>query len=139
MRSPPLCAIDEGVICPTGSLVKFVSSLLAKNISLRDLVETALLIPTSRSLKRGGSRSSRTLGTGCDGRGSVRRVKCARTSDVAADGEVVWFWRPDAGAKSVVRPTDDGGKRARSPGRARRTPLKPLRRECRLMRCTCGC
>ena len=23
----------------------------------------------------------------------------ARTNDVAADGEVVWFWRPDAGAK----------------------------------------
>jgi len=27
-------------------------------------------------------------------------------------------------------PRDDGGKRARSPGRARRKPLKPLRREC---------
>src|ERR1700738_42286 len=26
---------------------------------------------------------------------------------------------------------DDGGKRARSPGRARRKPLKPLRGECR--------
>ena len=24
----------------------------------------------------------------------------ARTNDAAADGEVVWFWRPDAGAKS---------------------------------------
>ena len=23
----------------------------------------------------------------------------ARTNDVAADGEVVWSWRPDAGAK----------------------------------------
>ena len=22
-----------------------------------------------------------------------------KTNDVAADGEVVWFWRPDAGAK----------------------------------------
>ncbi len=57
-----------------------------------------------------------------------------------ADGEVVWSWRPDAGAKACGSdPQDDGGKRARSPGRARRTPLKPLRRECRLMRCTCGC
>ena len=53
----------------------------------------------SRSRKRGGSRSSRTLGAGCDGRGSVRRVNNARTNDVAADGEVVWSWRPDAGAK----------------------------------------
>jgi hypothetical protein len=25
----------------------------------------------------------------------------ARTNDAAADGEVVWFWRPDAGAKLV--------------------------------------
>jgi hypothetical protein len=33
-------------------------------------------------------------GAGCDGRGSVDT-----TSDVAADGEVVWSWRPDAGAK----------------------------------------
>src|SRR6266436_3334506 len=33
----------------------------------------------------------------------------------------------DAGASP---PNDDG---------ARRTPLKPSRRECRLMRCTCGC
>jgi predicted Fe-S protein YdhL (DUF1289 family) len=47
-------------------------------------------------------------------------------------GEVVWSWRPDAGAKSAVRPADDGGKKARSPGRARRTPLKPSRREGRM-------
>ena len=33
---------------------------------------------------------------------------------------------------------DDGGKRARSPGRARHKPLKPLRRECRVFRGTCG-
>jgi hypothetical protein len=32
----------------------------------------------------------------------------------------------------------DGGKRARSPGRARHKPLKPLRRECRVFRGTCG-
>src|SRR6202007_2544237 len=29
-------------------------------------------------------------------------------------------------------PLDDGGKKARSPGRSRRKPLKPLRRECRV-------
>src|ERR1700730_25905 len=37
------------------------------------------------------------------------------------DGEVVWSWRPDAGAKflrsKLLR--SDGGKRARSPGRSR--------------------
>jgi hypothetical protein len=53
------------------------------------------------------------------------------------DGEVVWSWRPDAGAKSaktLSRLAGDRGKKARSLGRARRKPLKPSRRECRLSR-----
>jgi hypothetical protein len=52
----------------------------------------------------------------------------------------VWSWRPDAGAKLLRKRfrESDGGKRARSPGRARRKPLKPLRREGRLIRHTCG-
>jgi len=65
-----------------------------------------------------------------------------RRLTLQADGEVVWSWRSDAGAKfakTLPRLASDGGKRARSPGRARRTPLKPSRRECRLMRYTCGC
>ena len=36
-------------------------------------------------------------------------------------------WRQVGGGNSA----DDGGKQARSPGRARRNPLKPLRGECR--------
>jgi hypothetical protein len=46
--------------------------------------------------------------------GSVRRVS-ATTNDVAADGEVVWFWRSDAGAKlaMMLRITaSDGGNQA---------------------------
>ena len=39
-----------------------------------------------------------------------------------AYGEVVWSWRRDAGAKLVELSADDGGKRARSPGRARSKP-----------------
>src|ERR1700675_2855421 len=37
-------------------------------------------------------------------------------------------------ASSLVEatPQDDGDKKARSPGRARYKPLKPLRRECRI-------
>ena len=35
-------------------------------------------------------------------------------------------------------PRDDGDKKARSPGRARRKPLKPLRGECRVFRCDRG-
>jgi hypothetical protein len=64
---------------------------------------------------------------GCGGRGTVvdeRRL--------LADGEVVWSWRPDAGVKVVEQSANDGGKKARSPGRARSKPLKPLRGESRV-------
>ena len=60
----------------------------------------------------------------------------ARTNDAMADGEVVWSWRSDAGvklAKTLMRLADDGGNQAWSPGRARRKPLKPLRREGRMI------
>jgi hypothetical protein len=53
-----------------------------------------------------------------------------------ADGEVVWSWPPDAEAKlakTLTHLAGDGGKKARSPRRARRKPLKPLRRECRMI------
>ena len=41
----------------------------------------------------------------------------------AADGEVVWSWRRDPGATSVgSNPAGYGGKRGRSPGRARNKP-----------------
>ena len=41
-----------------------------------------------------------------------------------ADGEVVWSWLPDAGVKFLRSKLfgDDGGKKARSPGRARSKP-----------------
>jgi hypothetical protein len=52
--------------------------------------------------------------------GSVRRVS-ATTKMQLADGEIVWSWRPDAGAKFSRKRfrESDGGKRARSPRRAR--------------------
>ena len=58
----------------------------------------------------------------------------ARTNDAAADGEVVWSWRSDAGAKVAESSANDGGNQAWSPRRARRKPLKPLRREGRMIR-----
>jgi hypothetical protein len=68
----------------------------------------------------------------------MRWTRRARRTNVAdADGEVVWFWRSDAGAKlakTLTRLADDGGNQAWSSGRARRKPLKPPRRECRLIR-----
>jgi len=70
---------------------------------------------------------------------AATRTFFVRTNGADADGEVVWSWRPDAGAKSCgCDPHGDGGKKARSPARARRTPLKPSRREGRLFGQTCG-
>jgi hypothetical protein len=46
--------------------------------------------------------------------GSVRRVS-ATTMMQLADGEVVWFWRSEAGAKlamMLTRLADDGGNQA---------------------------
>ena len=62
------------------------------------------------------------VGAGCDGRGQF-----CETSSTGADGEVVWSRRLDAGVKSVGIPAEDGDNQARSPGRARSKPLKPLR------------
>jgi hypothetical protein len=58
-----------------------------------------------------------------------------QTSGLDADGEAVWSRHPDAGVKCatmLAHRADDGGKKARSPGRARRKPLKPSRREGRM-------
>jgi hypothetical protein len=41
----------------------------------------------------------------------------------AADGEAVWSWRRDRGVKPAGRyPAGNGGKKRRSPGRARNNP-----------------
>ena len=95
-------------------------------------------------IKRGASRSSRTLGAGCDGRygtqDEVRRsgrrsrvvLTPRRWRQVGDDGlqrtcdDASHHTGDDASHR-----TGDGGNKARSPGRARRKPLKPLRRECR--------
>src|SRR5258707_15317680 len=62
------------LICPTGDLLTPVSSPLCKNILLRHLVETDLLIPPSRPT-RGALAIVTNVGMGCGGRGSVLRAK----------------------------------------------------------------
>ncbi len=60
--------------------------------------------------------------------------RAARRTAHSRDGEVAWSRRPDAGVKfagDASHHAGDGGKKARSPRRARRKPLKPLRRGCR--------
>ena len=74
------------------------------------------------------------------------RGACVRE---AADGKTVWSWHPllVSSRRRCVGPNraidhrqfaGDGGKTNSSPGRARHKPLKPLRREGRVFRRTCG-
>ena len=115
------------LICPTGKSLNCLSSPLCKNISLPTAPKS---VHCARRLvpKRGGSRSSRT-------RGGMRWTLMARLTNGAERGRrsrVVLTprrWRQVGGSNSA----GDGDKKARSPGRARRKPLKPLRGECRVI------
>jgi hypothetical protein len=64
---------------------------------------------------------------------------CRQTCDMDTDSKGVWSWHPWAGAKHAG---DDQQatvtKRSWTPGRARRSLLKPLRRECRCFGLTCS-
>src|ERR1700732_3119117 len=90
--------------------------------------------PHPASMKRGGSRSSR----------NARRdaVDAGSASDDGAYPRTAKSRGPDAPtlASSLRKATSagDGGKKARSPGRARYKRLKPLRGECRVNRCDRG-
>jgi hypothetical protein len=70
----------------------------------------------------------------------MRWTRQHRRRTVCADGEVVWFWHLDADAKLRGNdPRSDGDKKARSPGRARRKPLKPFAQGMPgRFRCACG-
>jgi len=51
------------------------------------------------------------------------------TNDFIADGEVVWSWRPDAGAKSakmLPHLAGDGGKKARFTGESTKETVKTI-------------
>ena len=72
---------------------------------------------------------------GCDGRGGAQDER-----SLLADGEVVWFWRSEAGAKLAGHdPADDGGNQAMVTEESTKETVKPLRREGRMIRCTPGC
>ena len=77
---------------------------------------------------RGALRTSRMRG----GMRWTRRLRLTSAAD--ADGEVVWSWRPDAGAKFFEKQTllrGDGGKNAGHRGE-HAISRKPLRREGRM-------
>jgi hypothetical protein len=77
----------------------------------------------SRAHQRGVSRSSRTLARDAvDASGAFdESADCGRRSRVVLTPR---RWRSSSAQETVP---DDGDKQARSPGRARRKPLKPLR------------
>jgi len=124
-------ATAREINCPSGKSArtseKSMSSRESKNISLnpsgKSLLQNRRLV-----LRRGGSRSSRT-------RGGMRWTRWRRKMGAAGGGRrsrVVLTprrWRQVGG----MIPLGDGGKKARSPGRARNKPLKPLRREGRIV------
>src|SRR5207244_7205862 len=56
----------------------------------------------------------------------------------AAYGEVVWSWRRDPGATLAVSPADNGGKKGRSPGRARISRKTIARGKPGCPGCSCG-
>jgi hypothetical protein len=81
---------------------------------------------------RGVSRSSRTLVAECGGRGGSQCVFSCTDERPVADGQVVWFWHPDAGVKfatALARRVDDGGQKARRTRESTKQLLKPSRRE----------
>ena len=137
----------SAVICPSGS---FVSSPFRKNISVFTHPKSHLELFASHPTT-GAYRDRHGRGMGCGGRGSVLRATGSQggsmrpVSDHQASGREMLqrtakSCGPDtptlvSSLRSCVGPTGlrqnisagDGGKRARSPGRVRHKPLKPLR------------
>src|SRR6185312_17220621 len=93
------------------------------------------MLAASRLDARGVTRRHET-------RGGVRWTRRHHpTNDADADGEAVWSWRPDAGAKlatMLARCADDGDKKARSHRGDHGVSRKPSRREGRIVAATCG-
>ena len=75
-----------------------------------------------------------------DTRSGMRWTRSRRmTCGADADGQVVWSWRPWAGAKFVGDdPANDGDYEVTDTGGSTKQPLTPLRRECRCFGFTCG-
>src|ERR1700733_7954831 len=101
------------LICPSCQSVAAVRRQ-RQMISLAPSGKSPPLVSAGpRLLKRGASRSSRTLAR------AAMDASCApRRSAWEADGEVVWSWPLDAEVNSAMmlsHHADDGDKKARSP------------------------
>src|SRR5262245_38734566 len=94
-------------------------------------------LPSIPRRSRDVSRSSRCVGAGCDGRCGVSAVQAAPTKTLAAYGEIVWSWRRDPGATCGSLLPHNGGKKGRSPGRARISRKTIARGKPGCLGCTC--
>jgi hypothetical protein len=117
-KCPTPRAISKRIIGLGGQISKSVSSPSRKNIPVHFRPKSPAYLLPSGTHKRDVSRSSRTLGAGCDGRRwrqRRERYSCGRRSRVVLTPR---RWR-QVGESNFI---DDGGKQARSPGRARNKP-----------------
>src|SRR5579863_2200345 len=123
------CELPDGQIsCVDLQLSHRLSSPCAKNISVFQKRKSDVYPAPSRTPQEGRCASSRTLGAGCGGRGSTRdECVCPRTAK-SCGPDIPTLMSSSQGDDLA----GDGGKKARSPGRARYKPLKPLRGECRV-------
>ncbi len=112
-----------------------MSSPLAKNISLCLSGKSSLQARPVPSHHEGRLAIVTKRGAGCGGRLSRSQTKGARGGRRSRVVLTPRRWRQ---VSREFFPRSDGDKQARSPGRARRKPLKPLRRECRVFRCPRG-
>ena len=105
--APPFSSTD----LPDGRIFRNpVNPRAQKYFSLSETQITCIFRPVPRSLQRRFAVVTKR-GAGCGGRGD------ARDECVAADGEGVWSWSPDAGIKPWGdEPQGDGGYQARYPG-----------------------
>jgi hypothetical protein len=113
------------LIVPDGQITEWLSSPLGKNIWLRRRPKSAIYRSPSRPTE-GRSRDRHGRGMRWTLMAQDDRRCCGRRSRVVLTPR---RWSQAGGVISA----GDGGKRARSPGRARRKPLKPLRGESRLI------
>ena len=105
------------VFCPTGKSAKSCPAQVAKIYRFTSHPNQFYRSAVSRS-HRGAYHDRHERW-----RGMRWTLRCRTTNDTDADGKAVWSWRPDAGVKCCgVDPQGDGGKQARSPGRARNKP-----------------
>src|SRR5258708_35809006 len=94
----------------------FVSLLISEFPKFRLPTDPNQQYIPCRPVPQRGVRTSRT-------RGGMRWTRAVPlTNGAEAYGQVVSFWRPNAGVKAAIRSAGDGVKQAWSPGRARSKP-----------------